>query len=212
MSCDHLLLLQRHARRLSVPCTVAMLVAILLCGCVSPRTGGPLRAVSVNQDPVELRANFNESFYMENDGSIASFLLSDTPIEQLMAGEVERAQVLHVELLWSPRPGATPLSSSATNATLRYLVFVDGEVGIYGGTAFIRHNRSIGSRRMSVSIAQGTIRLLESTPGFVDRLSPGTFSGSFTTERDERSAARLRYAANQIATNAIGRPRYLGMR
>ena len=116
---------------------------------------------------------------------------------------------MHLELLWVPRAGATPMDSSATNVTIRHIVMSGGEVGVYGGAGFAIPGSDPGAARLRISVRDTTLRLLDSTDGFKDPLSPTRVVGSFTAKLDPVKSLKLRHAMSQLVTNALGRSTYV---
>ena len=181
----------------------------MMAGCTQGRTSGSLRAVSMTNDPVEFRGEFVASFFSHDQIAGTSFMLSSVDPDRLMKGEVENAQVLHVELLWEPRAGFTPIDPAATNASIRYVVISNGEMGIYGGAGFAWPDGSLTDSSLYVSIEEATLQLQEKTAGFHDLLGVAYLEGSFNAVRDERKTRQLNYAASQLVTNALGRSRFV---
>jgi hypothetical protein len=62
---------------------------------------------------------------------------------------------------------------------------------------------------MSLEIEGSDLRLIARTKGFVDRLTPGELLGDFSVERNEAQARRMRRAATQRVTNALGAIRWV---
>src|SRR6267142_7146664 len=98
------------------------LAAVELSGCTHGGVSGSLRAVSLTDNPVMLPSDFVAVYFSHDVVSGTSFMLSSIPPEQLMKGEVRDAQILHIELLWEPKAGQTPMDSTATNASIRYVI------------------------------------------------------------------------------------------
>ena len=89
-------------------------------GCGTGQSSGVLRAESLGSEPVVLIGRYVTAFYAQNKSAeTTSFFLSDVPLEQLLSGQVDQGLVVHLDLLWIPEAGATPMDSSATNATIR---------------------------------------------------------------------------------------------
>ncbi len=184
---------------------IALLVGLPpMAGCVSGRPSGNLRAESLGVNPVFLDQDFTTSVYAELNSTETSFFLTDIPIEDLFAGNVSTGMVVHLDLLWVPSAGATPMDSSATNVSIRYVLFADGEVGIYGGAGFALPRGTVGDGTMSLSLRDASLTLLDSTDGFVDLLSPARLTGKLTARLDLNRSRRMAWAVNQIVTNALG--------
>lgn len=189
------------------------MVAILLTlpGCSWWRgkisEGGRLEVVSQNVEPVSLKVDYESLIYTHDPGVETSFYLSDVPVKAILAGDVQRGQIVHVDLLWLPKPGKTPMDDTATNVSMRYIVIADGELGVYGGSGFAKVKGKIGNDKATIGLERVSLRLLESTAGFKDLLTPAEVTGSFTAKLDDRTARQLRYAASQIVTNKLGKSR-----
>ncbi len=181
---------------------------LVLAGCGAP-SAGSIRAVSLGDEPVTFITRFRTACYAFRPGAETSFLLTDVPDDALIRGDVDDGQVLHVDLLWEPRPGRTPMDPSATNAVIRLVIVSRGEVGVYEGGGFVLPSRSPGESAVTLEIKDASLRLLESTAGFVDPLTPARMEGEFTAGRDDERAHRIRLAASQLVTNALGRSRYV---
>ncbi len=102
------------------------------------------------------------------------------------------------------------MDSSATNVSIRYIVFAVGEVGIYGGAGFAMPHGTIGEGTVSLSLRDASLTLLDSTDGFVDLLSPARLTGKLTANLDRNQSQRMAWAVNQIVTNALGYTRLVG--
>ncbi|MCP3904737.1 MAG: hypothetical protein GY715_14010 [Planctomycetes bacterium] len=183
----------------------SLLLAANTPGCARGVRRGALRTQSLGDDPVYLSSDLPTVVYTHDPDRGTSFLLSDVPVEDLLGGTVESGQVIHIELLWEPRAGKTPIASSATNVSIRHVVITSGEVGLYGGAGFAMPHGTPGDRRLRMSLYDATVRLLESTEGFLDPLSPARVSGSFNAVHDPLLARKIQRAASQLVTNAMGR-------
>jgi hypothetical protein len=151
------------------------LLSIALAGC-SLFDRAPTMT-SLDAEPVSLELSFVEASYVVQ-ASETSMLFSDVTLYELLNGPPETGSVLHAQILWGPKPGYTPVDPTATNVTLRWIVFSGGEVGVYGGAGF----------------------------GFVDLASPASITGTFSATFEPERAIRLRQAVSQLVTDAIGRP------
>ncbi len=190
---------------------VAMLLLLGLLGCSIARgPGGPLRLQSRTDTPVILKGDFSTAYY-DTGGRAAetSFYLSDVGLERLLRGPVQRGSVVHIDLLWMPKAGATPMDSSATNASIRYLIMVDGEIGVYAGAGFCRPHGEAGDQRLTITVREASLNLLEATDGFIDLLGPTELSGSFTATLSDLRTRQMRFAVSQIVTDALGKSRLM---
>jgi hypothetical protein len=194
----------RLVRRLAAGLAVTALAA---CSATpsGTRPGGELSIVSSDDDPRILQVSFDTVLYRHDEDHGTTIMLTDVPPPLLLAGELEDGQVTHMELLWVPRAGSTPIDLAATNLSIRHVVFARGEVGIYGGAGFAMPRGTPGDDTLSLDIRQGVVQLLESTPGFVDLLSPARVQGRITARLDSEQTRRMHMSLSQIVTNAFGR-------
>lgn len=199
------------ARRCAAPALVTVLLAnaaVTLCGCNWTNPYGTsvsdIRATSLTDDPVSVTGDFTTAVYSDQLTSELSFYVSDLEADDLINGDMDNGQVLRIELLWEPKPGKTPLDSSATNIALRYVIFADGEVGLYEGGGFALTNRVSFTERITISMLDSSLRLSDSTPGFRDLLGPTRITGTFTASLDRHTTHRLHVLLSQRVTDALG--------
>ena len=178
-------------------------------GCAGRGGGGSLQIRSLSEEPVTLSFHAVEACYSHDPAGGTSFWLTDVPVEKLTSGKVAYGQVIHVELLWEPKPGKTPIDRTATNASIRWVVVSEGEVGVYGGAGFIMPHGSPGDDSLKLSIHEASLTLQESTEGFRDLLTPAELTGDFTVTLDPRRARKLWLTVSQFVTDALGRSRFV---
>jgi len=184
----------------------ALLIVLTGCDVLSPqgRSVGELRPVSLAGEAVALPGTFNTAIYTEQLTSERSFYVSDRTVDELISGDFQTGQLIRIELLWNPHPGKTPLDPSATNVSIRYLVFANGELGVYEGGGFAIAKQSLLSDRMNVALLDAALRLSEATDGFHDLLGPTQLTGKFTATLDPAAAQRLHVTLSQRVTDALG--------
>ncbi|UCD74446.1 MAG: hypothetical protein JSV91_11720 [Phycisphaerales bacterium] len=178
-------------------------------GCAWRGRTGSLRIRSLGEDPVTLAFRAVEACYAHDPAGGTSFWLTDVPAEDLRDGKVAYGQVVHVELLWLPKPGKTPMDRTATNASIRWVIASEGEVGVYGGAGFVMPHGSPGADSLRLTIHEASLTLQEKTPGFCDLLTPAEMTGDFTVSLDPRRARKLRLTISQFVTDALGRSRFV---
>lgn len=178
------------------------------CGGGGLGRGSALELRSLGNEPVRLPAARGAAVYGTSTSGDVSIFLTDIPLADLMRGDVEEGQLVHVELLWQPKAGATPMDPSATNVTVRHLIVSGGEMGLYGGAGFATFSGNIDRGPIAVNMKDSTLRLLDATEGFVDPISPGTMVGRVRAERSPEQARKLFRAASQMLTNALGRRQF----
>jgi hypothetical protein len=185
------------------------LPAILLQGACTSGAGGTVEAVGSGDAAVRLASEFTSGTYAVEPAA-TTVVFSDVPYEQLAAGTARNGRFLHIEVLWRPRAGKTPIETSSTNLTIRFVVISDGEVGVYvgGGFAWVEGGREKDDE-LSLEITGSSISLIDKTPGFVDLLSPASLVGELGALRNADNARATRRAASQFVTNRLGRVRWV---
>jgi hypothetical protein len=185
-------------------------LCIVLGGCYSPWKGSTnLVAQSQNLQPVRLEMREIPAVYSHNEKGEISIFLSNIAIESFQSGAVTDGLYFHIDVLWIPKPGSTPMDSAATNATVRLVVVASGEVGVYGGSGYVLPASDPGDDEFGVKLRRSTLSLQEATDGFLDLLTPGEVTGTVLAKRDDASARLLHYAASQFVTNALGKSRFV---
>ncbi|MFM9096768.1 MAG: hypothetical protein ACKOQW_00540 [Phycisphaerales bacterium] len=187
--------------------------AALALGCAgcSIEAGGTVDAVGAADTAIRLSSQFETGTFAIEPAQ-TTVVFSDIPYEDLARGTARNGRFLHVEVLWRPRPGKTPIEPSSTNLSIRFVVVSNGEVGVYvgGGFGFIRAGRA-GDGKIEVDITGSSISLVDKTPGFVDLLSPAEMTGTLGAFENADNARATRRAASQFVTNRLGKVRWVGM-
>jgi hypothetical protein len=131
------------------------------------------------------------------------------PIDKLQAGDFTDAQIIHVQLMWIPKAGSTPVSKNSTNLVIRYIVLIDGEVGIYGGGGFAWPRGTPGKTGLGLDVTGSNLALLHSTNGFKDLLSPAALRGWVGGPLNSELMNRFRNTTSQIVTDRLGKPMWI---
>jgi hypothetical protein len=147
------------------------------------------------------------SGYRWQDASTADIYVSDIPMERL-AGADSLADlsgsIVRIHMFLRPRPGKTPIATTASSVTIHCAVLARGEVGIYGGGGFLFPAGRPGDSSFGGSIEDGSVRLLASTPGFVDRLGAAEFGAGVVAPEDEAAAAIMEHLFEHASRVARG--------
>lgn len=185
------------------------LVVLALAGC-SIEPGGLVEAVGSGDTAVRLPSEFTSGTFSVEPAA-TTVVFSDIPYEDLANGTAKDGRFLHIEVLWRPRAGRTPIETSSTNLSIRFVVVSNGEVGVYvgGGFAWVKGGRD-GDGALGLEIIGSSISLIDKTPGFVDLLSPASLLGELGALRNAENARATRRAASQFVTNRLGRIRWVG--
>ncbi len=138
-----------------------------------------------------------------------SLWMSDLTLAEIEKGDVTKGMILHVELLFPPLAGSTPIDIAATNLSIRCIVISGDEIGIYEGGGF---GYPIGTHidgAMSLRIEPSGMVLGDRTDGFVDLLSPAKITAIYSGDCDTAISERFADSVDQFVTNAIGRTLYV---
>ena len=171
--------------------------------------GGRVEAVGAGDTAARLASEFpGGTFAIEPAQTTVVF--SDIPYEDLARGTARNGRFLHVEVLWRPRPGRTPIEASSTNLTLRFVVVSEGEVGVYAGGGFgWIDGGTDADEELGIEITGSSLSLIDKTPGFVDLLSPAEMTGTLGARKNAENARATRRAASQFVTNRLGRVQWV---
>jgi hypothetical protein len=167
--------------------------------------GGRVDAVGAGDTAARLASEFpGGTFAIEPAQTTVVF--SDIPYEDLARGTARNGRFLHIEVLWRPRPGRTPIEASSTNLTIRFVVVSEGEVGVYAGGGFGWIDGGTDTDdALGIEITGSSLSLIDKTPGFVDLLSPAEMTGTLGARKNAENARATRRAASQFVTNRLGR-------
>lgn len=169
-----------------------------------------MEAVGSGDTAVRLVSDFANGTYAIEPAQ-TTVVFSDIPYEDLAKGTARNGRFLHIEILWRPRAGRTPVEPNSTNLSIRFVVVSEGEVGVYvgGGFAWITGGLPADAS-MDLEITGSSISLVDKTPGFVDLLSPASLLGELTAMQNADNARATRRAASQFVTNRLGHVRWVG--
>lgn len=194
--------------RTLLPLALALPALGFLGGCAGEGVGGRTTLVGLNSRALAFERELSSAAYAVRDAE-DSFFFGDVPLSALLEHGSERplrnAVFVHVQLIWKPKPGMTPVDATATNAVTRVLIVSEGEVGLYGGAGFANLEGEPGEQEIALEIEGGTLTLLERTAGFNDLLSPAEFSAELRAPLAPEESARWRRALAQFATNVFGK-------
>ena len=206
-----------HAAIIAMAKLTCMAVMLTMMGCAygdharhwvgAIQTG--MRVQRANADPIAVPMHFRHTVCSEDPLVEASIWLTDLTLDELATGAVADGQALHIELMFRPRPGYTPLDSTATNISIRYIIMSRGEVGVYEGGGFGYPIGSVANGSMSLRIEGASLTLGDHTKGFIDLLTPAILSGTFNGPRDDATAAAIRKGVDETVSLAFARRTYV---
>lgn len=179
------------------------------CGMVTALRGTSGSLVS-DEQPNRLDPAIKTRLFDYQNNNTADIVLSDLPPEILADGDAWQSatgQIIHARMFVQPRPGRTPIETTACTVTLRYIVLAgEGQYGIYAGGGFLIPDGAPEGTRFSGEIHNATLRLVSATPGFKDLIGSGTLGLDFRASRDENAVARATRNADFLAFAAIPTP------
>lgn len=172
----------------------AWLLAFAAAGAAVPGCGSS--ALKIHSEQATVEPQFVTAVYRAADANTADIYLSDIPegalVERLSRGAAgEPGNIVHVHLFLRPKAGRTPIDFDASNMTLTHVVLTGSAMGIYGGGGFMLPSWRLGADTFGGRIKRATLRLVESDPGFSDRLGPSTLSGRVTARKDDELAGQI---------------------
>lgn len=186
-----------------------MMLCVGTWGCSLPRLTSDqssLTARSHGDDEVQLRGQFDHAVYSYGDRDSLTVVLIDGPLDQ-------PRQAVTVRMFWLPRAGSTPLTATATNASIQYVVFPPasgdsgGNIGVYSGAGFLYPSNRPGSEHFRGKIWQANLRLSDRGATFSDRLGPSVLTGTINARRDDQAVVDLLQRLNKLVAERLGYPR-----
>jgi len=191
----------------TVPLVIARTLALAVICATGASLGGCARSGqltvhSLDDTDIAVEGAFERGVYGYEDRNHVHVVLFEGPVDQPTAA-------LHLNMFWRPRAGRTPVDPRGTNVVVRYIVFDDEQVGVYGGAGFVRADGWRGGRTFTADVRQATLRLLDRTEAFEDELGLAEASGRFTAQRDDAEALRRVRALQTQVSGKLGYPRFV---
>lgn len=173
-------------------------------------SGGSSRVLSDTTGSV-YETNLRTRVYAFHDENTADIYLTDLPDAQLTAFFEKNADwsqisgtIVHIHLFLDPKPGKTPIEPTAANASIRYAIISNGQIGIYDGAGFMLPGKKPGKDSINGSFKAAPLRLTRASDGFADLLTPARLDLSFDAKLDERAAPELQARLDAMA--AVAKP------
>lgn len=176
--------------------TIRVLFLIVLCTGSLGVPGCGSVSLKIESASGLVEPQIRTAVYRPLNDSAADIYLSDVPessiLQRLESGVPgSPAHVVHMHVFLEPKAGRTPIDFTASNATITYMVLTGSSRGVYGGGGFLLPADDIGDREYAGRIRQATLRLIESDPGFADRLGLPELQGRVVARRDDELAASI---------------------
>ncbi len=165
--------------------------AVMLAGCGGPGGALTIRSTELGNDAM-LAGDFDTAVYAASGQQRLDLVLLAGPAES-------PRRAMHVRMFWKPMAGATPFDPSATNTTVRLMVFEGEEAGVYAGGGLLRPRSKVGKEQFKATLRNATLRLLDATEAYRDPLGAAVAAGDITARRhDERTEELLRQLARHL--------------
>lgn len=177
-------------------------------GLRGPGTHNQISSASVD-GLTRIEGSFRTAVFRWKDANTVTILLSDIDAADLLEGRFpESGQVVSLDMFWRPRGGATPVDETATNCTVRHVIFSGDAVGVYGGAGFLYPRAAIlfpSSESFAGDVMNATMRLLHRSRGFADRLGPAQLKATFSASRDDEALTQMAIQLNTEVSRRLGR-------
>lgn len=174
-----------------------LLLTTISCSRLRALTPTGATLASVDTD-AQLSPSLRYRAYTATGDNTADVYLTDLSPEEIAtlldeAGGLAqiRGQILHIHMFLEPRPGRTPIEPTAVNATVRYAVLANGELGVYAGAGFLLPASSPGAGVFAGDVIQTSLRLNRATDRFRDLLGPSELRASFSAGNRPDEARRM---------------------
>lgn len=185
--------------------TVLALAALLLAGCqLNPWAGAGSTTLTLSPSAAQRRdARFDTAYYSFDQRNHLTIVLLEGDPEQPTAAAT-------VRMFWRPKTGSTPVDPSATNTTIRYILFEqDGRptAAVYSGAGFLRPHTSRGEETFHGELVESNLRLVDAPEGFNESLGLVNLAGVITARRDDVQTHRTLRRLQQQLSERLGYPR-----
>ena len=128
----------------------------------------------------------------------------------MLAGPADDPQqVLHLQMFFVPEAGRTPMDEHATNTAVRYVVFTETGVGVYGGAGLMTPGFQFNSSMLNATLRNANLRLLDASTDYEPTLVLPWADGTIRATRDDaRTMALLQQVQRKLAER-LGYPRFV---
>jgi len=156
-----------------------------------------LEVHSMGLDRVTLYADCTTIVCTDGFANEGDIWMTDIPMEQIISGDFDSGQIIHLQVLWTPVAGKTPLASTSTNVTIKHIIVSDGVVGVYGGGGYCwKYGNPNDGMLLTVEDANVSIQTQSGT--FADLLSPASMAGTISSVPNKQIAKQIANAAYRI--------------
>ncbi len=202
----------RTTVRNALVASAAASMMLSLAGCNALRGGGGSGGTSTiisDTTGSVYETNLRTRVYTYHDDNTADIYLTDLSDAQLTSFFETNADwsqisgtIVHIHLFLDPKPGKTPIEPTAANASIRYGIISNGQIGIYDGAGFMLPGEKPGKGSISGTFKAAPLRLSRATPGFADPLTPARLDLSFDSKLDDAASPELQARLDAMAAVA----------
>jgi hypothetical protein len=157
-------------------------------------SSSPLEIHSMGLDRVVLKTNCSTIVCTKGFANEGDIWMTDIPLDKLAKGNFTDGQIIHLQVLWTPLAGKTPLASTSTNLAIKHIIISEGNIGIYGGGGYCWNNGN-PDEGMQLYIEDATIAIQNHSPSFQDILTPATMNGVVKSMPNSAIAQQIASAA-----------------
>ena len=157
-----------------------------------------LEVHSMGLDRAVLRADCSTIVCTQGFANEGDIWMTDIPMDDLVSGDFDTGQIIHLQLLWTPVAGKTPLESTSTNLAIKQYIISNGAVGVYGGGGFCWPTGA-PEKGISLYIEEANLSLQNSNGNFNDLLSPASITGRVQSTPNNTIARQIANAASLVS-------------
>ncbi len=203
--------IHQHQTTLVLPILALFAILCTLGGCSTIGAGGSGGSGTLSSESTStlFKAKLPTRAYSTEDKNTADIYLTDLSDEDLtnffqsdQSWQSLSGSIVHVHLFLNPKPGKTPIEPTAANATVRYIILVDGQIGVYDGAGFLLPSKKIGKKSLGGTLRNAPAMLTRKTNNFNDILGVTRIDLSFSAKLDEPKADALADRVHALSSAA----------
>lgn len=194
--------------------TLGCLLFVAMTGCTAltvsnlPVVGGEGGSVKLDSqffDDEQITGSFDHCVYRFDSVNDFTVLMYDGTIDQ-------PSRAMTIRCFWRPTASRTPIDSNATNATMQYFAFTEGDdgnqqVGVYSGAGYVYLNAKPGAEKINAEIWQATMRMSDRSVNYQDPLGQATMTGDTIALRNDAAMPELMHRLHTLVNSRLGYPR-----
>lgn len=177
-----------------------LLLPIALLALQACTIGASTRLESMSGDGrVQLEAV--TAVYTPSGDTGAQVYLTDLPRNRLARGtdlSDTSGHLIQINMFLTPLPGRTPIDPTASNASIRWIIIAQGEIGVYSGGGFVLPSELPGEDVYAAQVQGATLELTARTPRFRDALGSSRMHATVRVPKDDAYARLLAARVEEI--------------